>query len=470
MRKIRKRKCRLLSRAVDSTGALFMKIILLCSLLLVFLPGRCRSLETSPDDFMKRRTTLMEQAKTGIIILFGEADRPTAQRFRQDNDFYYFSGIEDVNAILAMIPGSRETALFLPRLTEWEVKTNGKNLLDDPAAFKKTGLDEIFPLDYLGKYIAIKSVKLERTFHVRLSAADSVGCSRRETEIFAARRARNSFNDQVSLNKHRIEKLKKEFPGFKLKDATPFIDAMRIIKSTREIEILRRNGKISAGAVKQAMLTAGPGIYEYELEAAVMNSILKNGARGTAFPTVVGSGGNSCIYHYNKNRRRMKAGDIVVLDFGADLEYQAMDITRTWPVSGVFTAEQRKIYRTVLEYQEACIAAFRPGTTPADVRRHAEKVMKEKKIDIRGMQGLYPHFVGMSVHDVGARGMILREGMVIAFEPGLYYPERNLGVRIEDTILITRDGCEVLSQDAPKEIAEIEALLAGKKREKIPYL
>jgi Xaa-Pro aminopeptidase len=244
---------------------------------------------------------------------------------------------------------------------------------------------------------------------------------------------------------------------------------MRLIKSAREIEILRRNGKVSAEAVKQAMLAAGPGVYEYELEAVAMNVILKNGARGTAYPVVVGSGGNSCIYHYNKNRRRMKSGDVVVMDFGADLEYQCMDITRSWPAAGVFTAEQRAKYRIVLEYQKACIAAFRPGITAADARLHAEKIMKEKKIDISGMQGLYPHFVGMSVHDVGARGMIFREGMVIAFEPGLYFPGKNLGVRIEDTILITKEGCEVLSQDAPKEIAEIEALLAGKKRETIQY-
>jgi len=141
-----------------------------------------------------------------------------------------------------------------------------------------------------------------------------------------------------------------------------------------------------------------------------------------------------------------------------------MDITRTWPASGKFTLEQKEIYQTVLEVQKACIEAYRPGVTAKDVQKHVAEVMKEKGLDPRGLKGGMHHYVGMAVHDVGPGGVSLKEGMVFTIEPGLYYPEKNIGIRIEDTVLITKDGCEVLSKDVPKEIDEIEKLMA-KRRE-----
>ncbi len=177
----------------------------------------------------------------------------------------------------------------------------------------------------------------------------------------------------------------------------------------------------------------------------------------------VKNGPNSCILHYNKNGRRMEAGDIILMDFGADLDYLCMDITRTWPVSGKFTPEQREIYQTVLEVQKACIEAYRPGITFKEVQEHVAEVMKKKKINPRGLKGGMDHYIGMATHDVGMVGIPLKEGMVFTIEPGLYYSEKNLGIRIEDTVLITKDGCEVLSKDVPKEIDEIETLMRRKK-------
>jgi Xaa-Pro aminopeptidase len=241
------------------------------------------------------------------------------------------------------------------------------------------------------------------------------------------------------------------------------IDEMRLIKSAEEIDILRRNGKISAEAVKQAILATGPGVFEYQIEAAAMHVILKNGAKGAAYPPIVGSGPNSCIWHYNENSRKVKDGDLVLMDFGADLDYLCMDITRTWPASGKFTAEQREVYQIVLAVQKACIEAYRPGVTSEDVRKHVADVMKKKGIDPRELRGGIGHYVGMCVHDVGPRGVRLKEGMVFAIEPALYYPEKNIGIRIEDTILITKDGCEVLTKDVPKELEEIQGLMFRKK-------
>jgi Xaa-Pro aminopeptidase len=248
-------------------------------------------------------------------------------------------------------------------------------------------------------------------------------------------------------------------------DITPLIDKMRVIKSAEEREILRRNGKISAEGVKQAILATRPGVFEYQIEAAAMHVILKNGSKGAAYPPIVGSGPNTCIWHYNKNNRKAESGDLVLMDFGADLDYMCMDITRTWPVSGKFTPEQREVYEIVLAVQKACIEAYKPGVTSEDVRKHVADVMKQKGIDARGLRGGIGHYVGMCVHDVGPRGMRLKEGMVFAIEPALYYPEKNIGIRIEDTVLITKDGCEVLTKDVPKEWEELERLMSIRKKE-----
>ncbi|MCJ7681227.1 MAG: M24 family metallopeptidase, partial [Candidatus Aminicenantes bacterium] len=270
------------------------------------------------------------------------------------------------------------------------------------------------------------------------------------------------YNAQISLDSYRINALKERYPACQFKDIAPLIDELRVIKSAEEIAVLRRNGRISAEAVRQAMLAGKPGAYEYEVEAAAMSVVLTHGARGFAYPPIVGSGSNSCVLHYEKNSRQVQDGEVILMDFGGELDYLCMDISRTWPANGKFTTEQREAYEVALEVLKACIEAYRPGVTNSDVQKHVAEKMAELGLDSRGQRGGIGHYVGMCVHDVGARGP-LREGMVFAIEPGLYYPDKDLGIRIEDTILITKDGCEVLSRDVPKEIAEVERLLASRK-------
>jgi Xaa-Pro aminopeptidase len=417
----------------------------------------------SKEEIIRRRNALMEQVKEGMIILFGECLSQPGAHFRQDNDFYYFTGVEDMNAILVMMPKTKESFLFLPRLTAREEMMDGMNLLKDKEASEKGGFKAVFPLSYFDEFITRNSRTYRLTLHLRLSPRDVVDGDRWETPLRIARKNRIHYNDQISLDNYRIKKLKERYLSFEYKDIVPLIDSMRVIKSAEEIEILRRNGKISAAAVKQAMLATMPGAFEYELEAAAMHFILKNGAKGPAYPPIVGSGPNTCILHYSKNSRKIEDGDLVLMDFGANLDYLCIDITRTWPASGKFTPEQREIYTTALEVQKACISAYRPGVTEGDVQKQVAEVMKEKGIEPQGLKGGIGHYVGMAVHDVGLQGIPLKEGMVFAIEPGLYYPEKNLGVRIEDTILITEDGCEVLSKDVPKEIDEIEKLMAKRK-------
>ncbi|MFW6140162.1 MAG: aminopeptidase P N-terminal domain-containing protein [Acidobacteriota bacterium] len=417
----------------------------------------------SKEELIHRRDTLMSEVKEGLVVLFGEPSPIPGQHFRQDNDFYYFTGVEETNAVVLMIPKTKRCFLFLPQQTPREELFDGANLLKYPEkASQELGFTDIYPVTELDEFIARYAVNNGLILHARLQPRDTVDSARWENRIFVGRKNRLHYNDQITLDNYRIKKLKERYPALKFRDITPIIDSMRLIKSEEEIEILRRIGKISAEGVKQAMLASHPGAYEYEVEAAAMSVILKNGARNFAYPPIVGSGPNSCVMHYNKNDRQMKDGDILLMDFGGELDYMCMDISRTWPVNGKFTPEQKEVYEICLEVQKACIQAYKPGVTSEDVQNHVKEVMKKKGIDPRGLGGGIGHYVGMATHDVGPR-VPLKEGMVFAIEPGLYYPEKELGIRIEDTVLITKDGCEVLTKDVPKDIHEIEELMEKRK-------
>jgi Xaa-Pro aminopeptidase len=431
--------------------------LMLCSFQTALLSQR---VGYSREELERRRQALMNRLDEGIIVLFGDCMPTPGGHFRQDNDFFYFTGIEDNGAIAVMAPKTKQSFLFLPQQTPREIMVEGENLLKDEEAKEKTGFTDIYPVTYFDEFIARQARSLGLAFYMRLSPRDSVDNARWETLIFDGRKSRTHYNDQISLDNYRINKLKEKYPVMTFNDITPLVDEMRVVKSSEEREILRRNGEISAEAVKQAILATVPGVFEYQIEAAAMHVILKGGAKGAAYPPIVGSGPNSCIWHYDENSRIVKDGDLVLMDFGADLDYLCMDITRTWPASGKFTDEQKEVYEIVLAVQKACIESYRPGVTSEDVRRHVSDVMRQKGIDPKGLEGGIGHYVGMCVHDVGPRGVPLKEGMVFAIEPALYYPEKNIGIRIEDTVLITKDGCEVLSKDVPKEVEEIERLMS----------
>jgi Xaa-Pro aminopeptidase len=413
------------------------------------------------EEFARRRAALMDQVKDGAVILFGDASVPAGTHFRQDNDFFYFAGIDDLGAVLVMLPASAASYLFLPQRSAREKQYDGPGLLDEAEAKEKSGFADILAVGDLDEFLARNLGRAAGRFHLRLSPRDTLDDARSETGLMDGRRSRGHYNDQISVDLYRIEKLRQRYPQMEFRDVTPAIDALRAVKTREEIEVLRRNGRLSAEGVKQAMLATRPGVLEYEIEAAAMAVVLRGGAKGAAYAPIVGSGPNSCIFHYDKNDRRVEAGDVVLMDFGADLDHMAMDITRTWPASGRFSDEQREVYRIVLEVQKACIEAYRPGATPKDVRDHVAAVMKAKGLDPRGLLGGFGHGVGLCVHDVPLGG-VLKEGMVFAIEPALYYPEKGFGVRVEDTVLITKTGCEVLTKDVPKEIDEVEKLLAGR--------
>ncbi len=429
---------------------------------LTILPLSAQRTGYTPEEFARRRAALMTEVKDGAIVLFGDASVPPGTHFRQDNDFFYFTGNEDLGGVLVMVPfGRAGSYLFLPQRSAREIQYDGPGLLEDAAAKAKAGFADVLAVGDLDEFLARLTGRGAGKLYVRLSPRDTLDDARSETALWDGRRARGHYNDQLSIDQYRIDKLRQRYPQMELTDIAPAIDLLRAVKTPEEIEVMRRNGRLSAEGVRQAMLATRPGVFEYEIEAAAMAVVLKGGAKSAAYAPIVGSGPNSCIFHYEKNDRRVGEGEVVLMDFGADLDHLAMDITRTWPASGRFTAEQREVYRIVLEVQKACIEAYRPGATPRDVRDHVAAAMKAKGIDARGLQGGFGHGVGLAVHDVPLGG-VLKEGMVFAIEPALYYPEKGFGVRIEDTVLITKTGCEVLTKDVPKEIDEIEKLLSGR--------
>jgi len=417
-----------------------------------------------PEDFSQRRAAVCDAVENeGLVLIFGKTRIPPGVRFRQDNDFFYLTGNEDLNAILLLDASNCDAYLFLPSQTEREASRDGWNWLYDEGATEERGFAAIQPIYTLEEVLARRRTGAEQTLHVRLSERTEVDQSRGDVAIFMARRFMSPWATQPSEDAWRVDKLRQRYPYYRLEDISPHIDALRMLKGEAEAEALRRNGWISAEAHRQAIAITQVGIYEYEIEAEAAYVMLKHGAEGNGYPAIVGSGPNGNVWHYQENSRQLEDGDLVVMDYGASFGYQTIDITRTWPASGKFTELQERAYRCVLEAQKAIIAAMVPGVTRAETREIARAIYAKWGFDDRYAGGA-GHFTGMSVHDVGDYSAPLQAGMVIAVEPIIEIKEENLHIRIEDTILITDDGPVNLSAHVPKEVDEILALVGSRER------
>jgi Xaa-Pro aminopeptidase len=293
---------------------------------------------------------------------------------------------------------------------------------------------------------------------LRLAERDHVDGGRRDTALALSRRQNSPYGGQPSEDAWRVALLRERYPYYEIKDLTAQLDGLRVIKSAREIEVLRRNGRLSAEGVRRAIEATRAGRYEYELEAEATYVFVKGGAEGNAYPAIVGSGPNVNVWHYDRNDRQLKDGELVVMDYGASLGYLTMDITRTWPVSGRFDELQARAYKAALEAQKAIIAAMKPGATRAQTREIGRAVFDKWGFKEQGAPSA-GHYVGLAVHDVGEGEAPFAPGMVIAVEPIVEIKDKQLHVRIEDTVLITESGPEVLSVGVPKELDELLALV-----------
>jgi Xaa-Pro aminopeptidase len=442
----------------------------------------------NPDEFVRRRRQLMRMMGKGSIAILPAAltrlrNRDVQYPYRQDSDFYYLTGFAEPEAVAVLAP-EREGGEFLLFCRErdaeretWDgTRAGPKNAVAGfgaDAAYPIGSVEEMLPKIIGSSERVFYTMGVQREFDQRLMGWVSRIRTRGGTGGHAPDGGTGAHTpDEFIALDHLLHDL-------------------RLFKSREEVSAMRRSARIAVQAHRRAMSICRPGLFEYQIEAEFMHEFRAHGARPSYLP-IIGSGANSCILHYQANNRRMEDGDLLLVDAGCEYDYYASDVTRTYPVNGRFTPEQRAIYEVVLEAHEAALAAVAPGNgwiQPHDaairsVTRGLKKIgLLEGSVPAlirsRAYQKFFMHrtghWLGMDVHDVGEykiadQWRVLEPGMALTVEPGIYIPPGtrgvpkrwwNIGVRIEDDVLVTRDGSEVLSRDLPRDPDVIEAMIGA---------
>jgi len=410
--------------------------------------------------YAARREALMKKIEGTVAVLQGASSTRAYIAFRQDNNFYYLTGVEAPDALLLLDAPRHHSILFLPGQNKETEKWEGPRLYPGPEARNRTGIDEVLESSQFGDELEKRKGAFQ-TLYTPFTPEEIAATSRDRALQHDSARQRDPWDGRLSREAAFQKDLQAKLgSSVSIKDLSPFLDEMRRVKDTLEIETLRAAGKIGASGMKEAIQAARPGMYEYQVAALAEFMFLWQGASGPGFFPIVGSGPNSCLLHYSQNHRKMATGDIVVFDFGPEYRYYQVDITRTFPVSGKFSEEQAKVYNVVLAAQKAALEKVRPGASFNVLSAAVEEVLEHYGYSEYLTHGV-SHYVGMSTHDVGS-SETFEPGVVITVEPGVYMPDKNLGIRIEDTVLVTKDGCEVLTGGVPKDPAEIEKLMSEK--------
>ncbi len=454
------------------------------------------------DDLQARRTRLLERLTPETLAIFWSAPVRTYSHdveyeYRQDSNFLYLTGIDQPETILVLMPGnvSRREILFIseadPRREHWE-----GHMLTPAEATAQSGVQTVMTVDQFEPFIASmfsrRAMRGEPAEYAKFFAALADGRARLALPLEQV----SDLSTPPDAARKFAVSLRERFLGFTLEDVRPLVYDLRQIKTAYEQDVLRKSVTISSDAHKAAMRAAAPGKYEYEVEAAIEEVYLRNGAMSWGYPSIVGSGPNATILHYGKSSRRMEAGDLLLVDAAGNYQGYTGDITRSYPINGKFSKEQREIYQIVLAAQEAGIKAVKSGARTNDVQAACDGVLRDGLVklglvtDPKGMQfkiwsthGVL-HGIGMDVHDVGSR-RTLEPGMAFVIEPGIYIREaaldalpktaenaafiekvrpmvtkyKNIGVRIEDSFLLTDSGLERLSSGVPRTIDEIERFM-----------
>ncbi len=417
--------------------------------------------EREPNgSYAERRARLRAQVDAPVVIFgfTGREDASPSYIFGQEENFYYLTGHNEEGAALLLLPEKAEASskeiLFLPPRNKPMERWNGPRIgFEDIDAGEKTGFASVENFAKL-KDILEPLAKTYTNFYTLLPG-----------------RVENGYPHRTNWNTW----LRTTFPAVNLKDVSQQIAAMRQVKSATEMVVLGRSIDLSADAHIEAMKMIRPGLYEYEVAARMVYVHQRGGAEREGYAPIVGTGFNSTLLHYNGARAQIKDGDLVLMDVACEYAGYSADITRTVPANGKFTPRQREIYEIVLAASNAAIAAIKPGVmsggnTPGSLQKIATDVINSRGKDKDGnplgkyfIHGL-GHPIGLNVHDPGVPGRALEAGMVITIEPGIYIPDENIGVRIEDDILVTETGAKNLSARAPRTVEEIEKLMAEAKK------
>jgi Xaa-Pro aminopeptidase len=425
--------------------------------------------------YTQRRRQLAEQMQAGVAVIPTAPERTrnrdSVYPYRFDSYFHYLTGFGEPEAVLVLVAGTTSRSILFcreknPEREVWDGFRHGPE-----AAREAFGFDEAHPIAMLDEMMT-KLLADQPGLHFHLGA-DSAWDARAVGWLNAVRaEVRNGIAAPSAI-----------------RDVRVLLDEMRLIKSVEEIATMRRAAEISSAAHRRAMQLARPGRQEYEIEAELLHEFRRMGAQAPAYSSIVAGGANACVLHYVDNADMLRDGDLLLIDAGCELDGYAADITRTFPVNGRYSAVQKDVYEMVLAAQAAAIGAVKIGASWDDPHQAALKVLAQGMIDLGlctgSVDGLLEsgdykrfymhktgHWLGMDVHDVGdyKRGgqwRKLEAGMVLTVEPGCYIrpgegvPEHlwNIGIRIEDDALVTEQGCEVLTQAAPKTVDEIEAVM-----------
>jgi Xaa-Pro aminopeptidase len=448
------------------TRAHLLSLVLLALLSLLCAIQFAEARFRQPNEEYKARRDKLMSSVDGPVVIFGYTGHEDASEvavFFQEPYFYYLTGHDEPDAALLLIPSPRggsptdgdrfyrgpREILFLPPRNPDQEKWEGPKIgPDDPGIAEKTGFVTVEPLAKLGSDLA-ELTKNYKTFYTLTPPKDEDG--------------------YPHLTKS-FEMLRADLPHATLKDITPQLDAMRQVKSAGELALLQKAIDVSIDAQLDAMKNMRPELFEYQVAARMKEIHELGGCEREAYAPIVGTGFDSTVLHYSVLDAQIKDGDVVVMDVGGEYGGYAADITRTIPANGKFTPRQREIYDIVLGAQNAALAAVKPGALLYGGKGSLQQIVTDY-IDSHGhdregrtLGRYYPHGIshhlGLDVHDPGDRTRPLEAGMVVTVEPGIYIPEENLGVRIEDDVLVTSDGYKILTARLPRTADEIEGIMA----------
>ncbi|MFN8341350.1 MAG: aminopeptidase P N-terminal domain-containing protein [Cyclobacteriaceae bacterium] len=436
----------------------------------------------TPAEFAARRAQIYDAiGPNAIALVQGAAGRAGFSVFRQSNECYYLSGVEAAHAYLLLNGRTRKATLYLPHRDEGMEAGQGKVLSAEDAALvtQLTGIEQVRGFEFLSADLLggdlIRPPAM--TLYTPLSPAETGNDSRDELLAGQARAASDPWDGQPSREGYFVQLLHQRFPQFEIRDLSPTLDAMRTIKSTREIELIRRATKLAGLGIMEAMRSTAPGVYEYQLDAAAKYVFHLNGARGDGYASIIGGGTNAFMGHYFHKTDVLRGGDLVLMDYAPDYRYYTSDVTRIWPVNGKFDKAQTELYNFIVAYRDALFRYIKPGVTSNEVLDKAAADMKQylvgkqfaKPVHLKAVQegilfrGHFQHPVGMAVHDVGrVRNVPLQAGMVFTIDPMIWIPEERLYIRIEDVALVTADGVENLSAFVPSRIEDVERTIQEK--------
>ena len=398
------------------------------------------------------------------------------RRFRQNNDFWYLTGLEAPGAYLLLNGRTGETTLYVPHRDPLRERSEGRMLSceDVSEIIDVAGVHRVVGPERVGVELAAALFESSRAIYVPLAPEETEAVSRDAALAAAAWATSDPLGAGPPPDHGLAAALRRLFPHAIVHDVSPLLDAARLRKSAAEIEVLRTAGHLCGSAVIEAMRSTAPGVHEYELEAVADFVFRRGGARGGAYAAIVAGGGNAWHGHYNANDQELRDGELVLMDYAPDFAYYTSDIGRMWPVNGRYSETQRELYSFVVDYHRELVSRIRPGVTAEMVLADAAEAMKERIStagasnprylkafeDALDFRGHLSHPVGMAVHDVGDyRGAPFEPGLVFSVDPMIWVPEERLYIRVEDTVVVTDGGVENLTGFVPLELDDVEQLM-----------